>query len=251
MKRFSIVVAFAVLTPACQKATPPPAPEPRKIGQAEVEAAVVALEKAYLTGDTAAVEKFFDAELLFTRETGQIEPRDALVKMVGVRPADAPQPETTYRDWQMRQIGNVVIAKYNYQSNLAGKDGQERSFSAAATWVLEDRDGALVLLSGHVTEVPVREAVAVAQSVLDSYTGQYEDTTAGTTWMLTAENGKLMFGPAKVPDLKYEIRAASEDEFFFRGSRDTLEFLKDESGTVTGWRYHISDNPPVEAKKLN
>jgi len=101
------------------------------------------------------------------------------------------------------------------------------------------------IVFGAPYEIPKeRKAVTVASSVLDKYVGQYQVQLPPTNYTITNENGKLMVLEAGYP--KAEMFAESETDFFLKTADIQFKFVKDSSGTVTGFIVHQGDSTLYE-----
>ncbi|HEX8282653.1 MAG TPA: serine hydrolase [Pyrinomonadaceae bacterium] len=78
-----------------------------------------------------------------------------------------------------------------------------------------------------------REAIVLDPRTLEKYVGQYQPPE-GSIITVTFENGKLMRQVGTQP--KAEMFAASETEFFLKGSDLQITFVTDGQGRVTGQR---------------
>lgn len=76
-----------------------------------------------------------------------------------------------------------------------------------------------------------RKAIALDARTLEKYVGQYQPP-AGSVINVTYENGKLMRQIGAQP--KVELFAASETEFFLKGTNLQISFVTNPQGQVTG-----------------
>ena len=93
------------------------------------------------------------------------------------------------------------------------------------------RDLAAIVF-GKPYKIPVApKFITVAQSVLDSYVGQYR---LGTTPLdITNEGGKLMWTQGGAPETKRQLLATSPTDFILQGTELQITFVKDDKGQVT------------------
>ena len=101
------------------------------------------------------------------------------------------------------------------------------------------------IVFGATYEIPrERQAVHVSSSVLDKYVGQYQAQFPPTNYTITNENGKLIMLESGFP--KAEMFAESETDFFLKTADIQFKFVKNASGTVTGFVAHQGDGTLYE-----
>ena len=76
-----------------------------------------------------------------------------------------------------------------------------------------------------------RPSLKLPDAVLSNYAGKYQ--VGNDTLQLVVESGKLM---VVVPgNYKFELQAASENDFYINGQFTRAHFKKDESGKIPGF----------------
>src|SRR5688500_16424647 len=76
-----------------------------------------------------------------------------------------------------------------------------------------------------------RPSWKLLDAVLNNYAGKYQ--VGNDTLQLVVESGKLMVaGPG---NYKFELQAASENDFYINGQFTRAHFKKDESGKIPGF----------------
>jgi len=87
---------------------------------------------------------------------------------------------------------------------------------------------------------PERKAIKLAEKDLDPLVGVYEDAAKEERY-ITREGSKLF--SQRSGQGKFEILAASADEFFFKDNPAVLRFVKNAAGAVTGLRVQSRIGP--------
>jgi ketosteroid isomerase-like protein len=250
MKRIISVLAVGLFLVACQTQQTQAPEEPRKIADKEVMDTVRSFADAFAKGDRPAVDKLLDEQFLTTDSNGTIEGKARTLSYVGAF-ADASRSKFEFSDWSIRQFGEVVIAKYKQVTHYERADGKIKDYLGCGTAVLADRDGKLVLLSSHFTELPPeRKTVEVSKEVLESYTGKYKSPVSGNLYEVKQANGKLVVGSTKKPDVTFEYSAMSETEFFYPGAKATIEFVKGDDGKVSHYVFRAPDEEPYQIERV-
>lgn len=108
------------------------------------------------------------------------------------------------------------------------------------------------IVFGAKYEIPKeRKAITVLSPVLEKYVGEYQAQFPPTNYTIAIENGKLIF--TEIGFIKAEMFAESETDFFFKTADFQIKFVKDVSGTVTGFVVHQGDGTlyeTVNAQKI-
>jgi pimeloyl-ACP methyl ester carboxylesterase len=95
---------------------------------------------------------------------------------------------------------------------------------------------------------PERKEIAVAEEILRTYVGDYEDPdTRELILKIAFENGSLWGDRPGYG--KRQMFAETETRFFLKTSNTDLTFQKDEKGTVTGVTIKAGSNPEKTLKK--
>ncbi|MBL8181127.1 MAG: serine hydrolase [Blastocatellia bacterium] len=158
-----------------------------------------------------------------------------------------------YGLWSSQQNGRTEIA---HGGNLAGFITYLARFpNEKVTIIVLSNNGrgsslkiSRVLSSivfGANYEIPkARRTVDIPLATLEKYVGEYDAKFPPTKYSITIENGKLTFNEAGF--LKAELFAESDTDFYLKAADIQLKFIKDVSGTVTGFTVFQGDSTLYE-----
>jgi hypothetical protein len=126
-----------------------------------------------------------------------------------------------------------------------------RPFSLNIPKTLEPDTDLLESVCENDTSVPHMiggvNVIKLAPQILSKYAGTYE-YAPGRDAVITIENDLLLLQQGTNP-LKLPLVANSETLFVSRTDGDTIEFMRDAQGTITGFIYHRGGSPDRKAAR--
>jgi ketosteroid isomerase-like protein len=185
-------------------------------------------------GDTAAMRRYLDDQVLFTNEDGVVTTRKDFFGGAPIAPPQATSSTVTLGDWVLHHSGDVAFASFvDNQDVRYGSQSLSYKFLSVETWI---KRGAEWKLIGSQT-IPLYQDPPVAMlpaDALNDYVGAYSAGPGSA--VAIARNGdglSISTNGAKATALTAEIR----DVFFTPGApagyaRQRLIFRRNADGKI-------------------
>ena len=178
-------------------------------------------------------DRYLDADVVFTNETGAIVSKQDLLDSCGAPPANGVDRHIEVTNWQLRRQGDIATATF-IDELTQDFHGQKivLKFQSTETWA--QRETGWKMIASHTMNVQHDPAaITLTVSELDDYVGTYQLTPAivakiernGTDLTISANGAKPM-------PLKVEIR----DVLFIPGMPNVRRiFQRDSAGHVISY----------------
>jgi hypothetical protein len=234
VRAFSYAVASALVVPAIAAATP--AATGARFRQL-IETRLVALSH----GDWPAYRTLLDPRFVHISDLGERRSFENMAKFVTGHAGSKVRHEVA--SLSMRVVGSLAIVDAEVREHMP--DG-EAAWRETDVFVLSgDR---WRYLSHHETPIPQPAvAMAVGDDQLDDYVGDYR-SSAGTEDIITAVGGTL-FGQASPGEKPTAFIHVGPGAFAVAGDPSLLTFVRDRSGRVTAFLWHLASGQIAVSKR--
>jgi ketosteroid isomerase-like protein len=184
-------------------------------------------------GDASTMDRYLDADVVFTNETGEIATKKDLVEGTSPPPANAPKRRIEVTHWALRRQGDVATA--TFIDELTQEFQGQRlvlQFQSTETWA-KRRDGWKMIASHTMNVQHAPPALAVSPAELDAYVGVYQvDPTLVVKISRDAQGLVASANGGEPVELKVEIK----DVLFAPGAPNVRKlFQRDAAGQVQSY----------------
>jgi len=192
-----------------------------------------AFSEAGQKGDAATMDRYLDADLVFTNETGAIGTKQDLMSGVNPPPANAPKRRIEVTNWALRRQGEVATATFIdvVTQDFTGQTLVLR-FQSTETWAKRP-DGWKMIASQTMNLARPPPAIALPPAELDAYVGVYQVDPTYVVRIARDGDGLTASANGGAPSpLEVELR----DVLFTPGAPSVRKiFQRDAAGRVVGY----------------
>jgi ketosteroid isomerase-like protein len=204
-------------------------------------------------GDTAAVARYLDRDVLFVNEAGALLGRRDATRAAPAATPKGARVTVTLTDWRLRHAGDMAVASFTEDQTLRhGGQVVDDTSITVETWI---RRGASWKLLASQTVRKHRDppTTILPADALNDYVGAYS-AGAGANVIISRDGDALTSsrnGAKPVP-----LAAEARDIFFASGEapgypRQRFTFQRDASGRVTGLVSRIRGAGDLVAAKVD
>jgi ketosteroid isomerase-like protein len=182
--------------------------------------------------DGAAIARFLDDRVTFMLENGERITKQDMTADDGTPPPAVPANHLEQRDFQVQLFGNVAVTSFTDHSTVQFH-GQTLATDFRSTEVWHKTRGQWLMISSQTVAVQKDPpAIALPDSVLEEYVGQYQ--LSGDYVLTVRRNGAALEASAGTA-APFALLPEARDVFFTPGQvRMRRLFVRDSLGHVTG-----------------